>query len=515
MCLDSHAHGMRISHPIFHTPHKVDLTLEERPTPDAYLRSSHPPGDTMPMWRVQTEGYTEGTDQLVGVVSGGDGFLDSPDTEWISGGVNTKAENAVAIGRHGNFFHWGFAVSPTYMTEEAKLVFVNAIHYISRFAGQTPIARKSRGMVPRDRLTKLLHDISEEGYARTVAYYDQLRESEEKRKAGIRARIDAGEAVLESERRMLDYPPVEPPGRFKYVPRYLEAGAELGEDEPAIREHVITNLPYMRIVAPFTFGVDEEAKSLGVANHDLALLDRAVALLADDAKRDVAMVLLTRYTDESFETAEPWATWLEENRADLFFTESGGYKWLVNRREASEAPAADAPPLNPTPRDPLDARLRIERVGAGRYAATVTIEILTGWHAYDALTPGSPYVPLTVELALPAGCSQSGTWQRPASHVHAADPSLRVFEGRVEFRCEFAGELSDGDSVGATLRYQVCDESMCLPPTDEELTARLRDAQTDRLRSDGHHRGGDPTKASRLDKKQRIRHGGHPIRRRG
>lgn len=76
------------------------------------------------------------------MISKSAGFLDSPDVEFISGGVSAKGLEEVAIGRHGNFLHWGFSASPEEMTEEAKSVFANAIVYISQFAGQTPIARK-------------------------------------------------------------------------------------------------------------------------------------------------------------------------------------------------------------------------------------------------------------------------------------------------------------------------------------------------------------------------------------
>ncbi len=107
------------------------------------------------MWRVQTEGYQDGSRQLIGLVSDFNGFLDSPDTEVLSSGVNTKGPSSVAIGRHGNFLQWGFAASPTWMTDEAKLVFVNAIHYIAKFDGQAPVARKVRGSLPRSSMRSI------------------------------------------------------------------------------------------------------------------------------------------------------------------------------------------------------------------------------------------------------------------------------------------------------------------------------------------------------------------------
>ena len=42
----------------------------------------------------------------------------------------------MAIGRHGNFLHWGFAALSDDMTDEARDVFANAVVYIAGFAGR-------------------------------------------------------------------------------------------------------------------------------------------------------------------------------------------------------------------------------------------------------------------------------------------------------------------------------------------------------------------------------------------
>ena len=108
---------MRVDHPIFRAPNDVALTLRDVPTPEYYRGEGL--GETMPMWRVQTEGYKGRTGQPIGVVSRNAGFFDSPDVEWISSGVNSKNSQAVAIGRHGSFLHWGFAVSRNVLDTQA------------------------------------------------------------------------------------------------------------------------------------------------------------------------------------------------------------------------------------------------------------------------------------------------------------------------------------------------------------------------------------------------------------
>ncbi len=477
MCLDAHAHGMRVDHEIFHTPHQVALTIEEQPTPQAYGRFDL--GDTMPMWRVQTEGYTDGDDQLIGVVSSDAGFLDSPDVEWISGGVNTKRPDAVALGRHGNLFHWGFAASPTYMTEEAKLVFVNAIHYIAKFDGRRPIARRVPGIMSRAGVREALDRISEAGHAVELAQHEYFLQRIRERNAEIRARIAAGESVADVERRALDSPLPKAPERFAPVKRFVpeEDWEALAGDETAIRARIEADLPYLRGEGWYQLVVDEELRAFGVANHDPALLDRAVgALRAGDGERaQLARTLLQRYTDERFATAAEWAAWLDENRDRLFFTEIGGFKWLVDAR-APRARAAlpevgSAVLLEPSLDEPVVGALAVTSQQDGNHALVLAVSILEGWHAYRDVPEGQPYVPMTVTLDLPGGMTAVGDWQLPAGAPYPADPEITVYEGQLEFRHEISGELLSGAEVACELRYQVCDENMCLPPSRLRVVA--------------------------------------------
>ena len=168
-CLDAHAYDLDTTHPIFHEPVAVDLQYERRLTTSSAMSGVEgvtTPG-VMDTWRVQIEGYREGERKRYrqGLVAHGDGFEDTPDAERITGGVSDKARDAVAIGRHGNFFMWGFAADPDYMTEAAKKVFVNAVCYIQRFGGQVPVARKyMNGWVTREKMRKQLDLYDEKTY---------------------------------------------------------------------------------------------------------------------------------------------------------------------------------------------------------------------------------------------------------------------------------------------------------------------------------------------------------------
>jgi hypothetical protein len=345
MCLDAHAHGMRIQHPIFNSPNQVTLTMEDRETPSSYANypNGGSLGPTMPMWRVQTEGYLDGEDQLIGIVSRDAAFLDSPDVEWISGGVNSKGPNAVALARHGNFFHWGFAASPTYLTDEAKLVLVNAIHHIAKFDGQAPVARKVDGATPRSYAVDAIRKISAQGYARTLVTYEGYRAEDAERKAKIRARINAGEQVSDVEKQTLESPPIENPGRLDPVTELFPAEllAPFDGDADRISAYLMDNYAYLYASGRYQLSVDDQLREFDSRNDDIGLIVRAVKLAVQGPDSQMGLDLLHRYTNVRFDNVKDWSQWLTKNRDDLFFSEAAGYKWLINRPGANDPkPAA-------------------------------------------------------------------------------------------------------------------------------------------------------------------------------
>jgi hypothetical protein len=471
MCLDSYAHGMRMTHEIFNSPNKVQMTIEDLPTPREYV--DHPKGKdlgkTMPMWRVQTEGYKDGKGQLVGVVSRDAGFYDSPDVEWISSGVNSKGPEAIAIGRHGNFFHWGFAASPKYMTPEAKLVLVNALHYIAKFDGQAPVARKVSGTVLRESVWASLEGISDDGYAKTLVRYAGWRKEAEAEKAAVQAKIDAGAEVSTSERRVLSYPTIEDPGRFDGVRGFFsdEAWAEMGGEAEAIDEYLRSNIGFMHPTGGwYELGVDEDLVKMGAVHSNPDFLGKMIRTLHDPEQAALAQTLLARYTTQQFTQLSEWEAWHAKYQDKMFFCETAGYKWLVNTLDgAAQAPAK--PDLKPTAKSPVAMALTAVPEGQN-HRLTLNVKVLKGWHTYDRVPENSPYKPMELALNLPAGVHQVGNWRRPASHPDRVEPKVMVYDGELSFECLVTG-VKNAAEIGCEVRYQACDARMCLPPTTRGL----------------------------------------------
>ena len=210
LCLDSDVHNFKLNHPIFHGPFPVQMTLRMEPTPEAAFHYAYmvdePIPDSILMWKVQNFPIRKGF--RIGMVSRPWGFEDSPEAEVISSGVCAKSLDAVAIGRHGNFFHWGFAASPKYMTEEAKTVFANAVVYIAKFAGQTPIARRYNDGIATHGYLKEIKYLSSR-----ASWEDRLKSDKEYaeymlgEKKKVQEKQRRGESLTAEESMLLSYTP--------------------------------------------------------------------------------------------------------------------------------------------------------------------------------------------------------------------------------------------------------------------------------------------------------------------
>jgi hypothetical protein len=274
------------THEIFHKPYPVNIQWEEEKTPENYRHwpDGEKLGKTMKVWKVQTKKFPE-IDP--GLVSDPYGFNDSPDAEAIASGLNSKGPNSVALGRHGNFFLWGFSAQPSDMTPEAQKCFLNVVCYIHKFDHQKVLVRKS-------------------GQAREWAL------------------VYAGYVkLIRDEKFLAQLFPADLRQRF-------------GNDPDKYREYYRENLEYLHRTRG-GFAVDEDVKSLGLSNRKVELLDRCVRLLEKGDKADVARRVLERYTTEHFKEARQWRAWLTRHRDRLYFTDTGGFKFLVRPAGKTEA----------------------------------------------------------------------------------------------------------------------------------------------------------------------------------
>jgi len=461
-CLDEAAHGMATAHDIFRTPLKVDPTLEEIPTPAHYpaLASGKPIGKTIKVWKVQTKKYPE-IDP--GLVSDGYVFEDSPDAEFISSGLNQKGPESVALGRQGNFFLWGFSASPSDMTPEARRCFVNSICYIKRFDGQAPIVHEVENGFSRRRALMNAH------FTRTILDPDAF-----KRMLPEFARADPERF---EEQRKLELHVLEQV--FPADVRKRAAG-----DPGAYVAWVEENFEWLRPGPDhdgiLEIAIDSDVKSLGLSNHKVDLLDACVAMLERRDRPELAYRVLKRYTTEDFADSKGWRSWLVNHHDRLFFTEAGGYKFMVAPETVVSPMRPARTPLSairsPNRREPVVAETECSptRVRAGD-CLTLVVRVRTApsWHITAVKGSKGPEVATSLSLTLPPSVEPDGDWSYPEP-LPGANGHLS-YAGTVEFRRRLrvnkrteAGPIA----VTCTLGYQACDPFSCRPPTEMVLEVK-------------------------------------------
>lgn len=339
LCLDADAHHVQHNHAIFKGPlEKVAPTMQHKKTPEGIFH--YTTGDAIPkeipMWRVQKQGYLDGPDVRIGLVSRGNRFAESPDAEVISSGVCQKDVGAVALGRHGNFFLWGFSASPDAMTAEGQKVFVNTVAYMKQFDGKTPISRKYNDrMATTDDVREAIAAASRSRYDDYVAGLQSFNEANAKEYKRINAKKTAGQTITPEEEESLKYlgHTQEIDSWEGYLKRRMGKWADkFGNDDAAFRKYMTANFDYIYCDPDgfFDYSIDEDVQQIGISNHSLKLLDACIEMLDKNDRAALALRVLQKYTGEHFNTEKEWRNWLSKNRKKLFFSETNGYKFMIN-----------------------------------------------------------------------------------------------------------------------------------------------------------------------------------------
>lgn len=480
LCLDAEAHSWVKNHAIFKGPFKVNMTVRVKPTPEDakhYAYFTGPVPDSIPMWAVQTKGYKTEQDFCIGMVSRPWGYTDSPDAEYISSGVCAKTLDAVAIGRHGNFLHWGFAASPLYMTEEAKTVFANAVVYISKFKGQGLIARKyDERQTTLEYLKELEYYSTDECYAESIESNKKWQADMLEAQKEAKAKKERGETLSNIEEIYLNFTPQPDPTREEFAKRHMkEWYNRFGTDSKAFIKFLEDNKPYLYGGEGFyEVKVDEDCKSLGIGNHDLKLLDTAITMLENKQDEAKARRLLARYTLCDFATAAEWRAWFNKNKDKLFFSESADWVWLVNSRESGandyqgwmKRKTLDKVATGETSdKDPVAVTTAREFTESGEQLLIVKLKIHPGYHIYAHVPKTEAYNETEVSFELPKGYTTEGELQKPqGSHFTG---QTTIYEDEATFVQRIKGTSTE--PIKCTVGYQCCDSQICFPPETKTI----------------------------------------------
>lgn len=514
LCLRNYAFGYDKGHPIFKGPFKVKYEGEMRPVPTPAATSAKELGQEVPealeMVKIYDIPQNGKYPYKVGIVSRPGGYLDSPDAEFISSGVSDKGLDAVAIGRHGNFFHWGFAASPAHMTTLGKALLANAIVYASKFGSDPVIARKfNDNIAVRSDIDRRIARASQRGVdARNegeMNFYNKFKTIYDR----VQAAKASGQELSTEDKRYENLHEPSKPHLITYDEYIREVEPELyevfGEDPDEYLRYFTKNRPYFHPdETGYNLEIDHDCRSLGIANNDVRLLDRAVEMLGEGGRaRQTGKRLLERYTLCRFESPAEWKDWIDTNRDRLFFTEAGGWLWLVDSKDrntvgndysvlgkipgetkmkgyeeykakqAEEAKKAsremEVATLHPTSREnPVALAAVLETNADGSKEIVVKMNVHQDFHTYAAVDDDDPYVATTFKWNFADGVEAAGDLISPVAHPTYNNTTHYV--GKNEFRRKVKGT----GEVEVSVRYQACDANGCHRPKTEKFKVTVK-----------------------------------------
>lgn len=497
LCLDACAHHMNMEHPIFKGPFKTDMTLSKQPTPEDAFHYQYYYEGTMPdsimMWQVQTKGYKTDRNFEIGMVSRPWGYMDSPDSEYISSGVCAKTLDAVAIGRHGNFLTWGFVASPLYMTDEAKVIFANAVAYISQFKG-TPIARKYNDRIATREYLKELKDLAtKKSYEERVKLNEEFSLSQKQNYDQAKTKQAKGETLNEEDKYWLKNYKPEQVKKYTYadhLKRYQNGLYDVfGENENEYIKYYDENKDYFYGgEGSYKLTIDEDAKLWQIPNNDKRLLDKAISTLEKGEETERAKRILKRYTLCDFETPAEWRKWYDKYNNRMFFTESGGWFFLIDgsadtpgndysmiqkRKKTEETRIINnQQSVTPDANNPVIVNAQAKMTDSATIQVSIEINILTGFHIYKEVAQSDPYIPLKIDFELPDGCELKGEAVMPAAEKFGSKETT-VYENQI--KCiQFINYKHLPSQLKCKVSYQCCDSHMCLPPQEKEFKLAVK-----------------------------------------
>lgn len=499
LCLDADAHHLVKDHPIFKGPFKTTITMFDAPTPEdafhyTYYYDAPLPAIT-PRWKVQTKGYETDKGFPVGMVSRPWGYVESSESEYISSGVCAKTIDAVAIGRHANFFHWGFAASPRYMTDEAKVVFANAVVYISKFKGKKPISRKYNERVATIEFVKERKGLaSREDWQKNLEEEKKMNEKYLALKKTAQEKQKRGEILSEDEKYFLNFEPQKPMSYADRLKKYQrDLYAEFGTDEQKYMDYYNENCDYFYADPDESYElyIDEDAKRMQIPVADKRLIEKAITMWETGENVALAKRILYQYTLLRYDNAKQWRDWYKKYEKQLFFSMAGGWYWLVDnddpttpgndysvalkeKRERIEAQKRKVEQSlqtsATTDAQPVAASAIVQDYWSSQKDLTIKVSIKDGYHIYSNVSSSDPYLPTEIKVELSNGYTLVGTMKKPK--VKALNSTgTTIYEGDVMFQQRIDG--SGRGKAKVTISYQCCDDHICFPPQDIVLDVEI------------------------------------------
>ncbi|HEY6901271.1 MAG TPA: protein-disulfide reductase DsbD domain-containing protein, partial [Puia sp.] len=347
-------------------------------------------------------------------------------------------------------------------------VFVNTVCYIKKFDHKPAIVKKVQ-IETRTFLDERMYRIDRAVYDQAIVSRKEGNERLKRMQDSLRAQKEAGKDIGHNNEMFLKMPMTDAVESFEdYVKG--QAGSDLferfGTKTELYQAYYKANYEYYYPADAYSLQLDTDVQRLGISNRKVELLEKCIGLWEKGQDTAMARRVLERYTVEHFRSAAAWRVWLTKNKNRLFYTEAGGFKFMVDTYGAQAGKPVAA--LAPTTADPVAVTARLED---GQ--VVVDADILKGWHIY-AYVRDAPFVQTEMLLELPEGAVSNKEWQSTAGLPFPGNDGIFVYEGKVRFSVPVdCSKVKAGSMIRCGLYYQVCDNNKCFPPKKKTVDIKI------------------------------------------
>lgn len=129
-------------------------------------------------------------------------------------------------------------------------------------------------------------------------------------------------------------------------------------------------------------------------------------------------------------------------------------------------------------KNPVTLTSSVKKVADKTYEVTIAANIQPGWHMYSMTTPEGGPIPTAVDFAKNPLVTPQGNVKEVGKMEQKFEPlfgvDVKQFSNNVKFVQTFKTRANVKTSMDVAVKYMVCDDHQCLPPSTKKLTVALK-----------------------------------------
>jgi len=127
--------------------------------------------------------------------------------------------------------------------------------------------------------------------------------------------------------------------------------------------------------------------------------------------------------------------------------------------------------------EPVKWTSSVKKISSTEYELIATATIQKGWHLYSQSAPKDGPVATSFTFEGNGSYLKKGNTSEDKGHT-VQDPifnmQIKYFENKASFKQRIKLKLKTGFKINATVEFMVCDNTRCLPPTEENLVFNVK-----------------------------------------